>query len=133
MLIGVNSDVQFALTDSCEYGRFFTDEEYNANAPIAVVGTNSAQQAFGYEDVTNEYVTVSSSGKSMKIKICGVANLDALASTLGGSSSMSNMFTRQAAIRLLLPCSYLAPLLLKLQVQRLISAVCLLSLRTAMI
>lgn len=22
MLIGVNSDVQFALTDSCEYGRF---------------------------------------------------------------------------------------------------------------
>ena len=53
MLIGVNSDVQFALTNSCQYVRFFTDEEYNANAPIAVVGTNSAQQAFGYEDVTN--------------------------------------------------------------------------------
>ena len=64
MLIGVNSDVQFALTNTCEYGRFFTDEEYNANAPIAVMGTNSAQQAYGYEDVTNEYVTVSSSGKS---------------------------------------------------------------------
>ena len=111
MLIGVNSDVQFALTDSCEYGRFFTDEEYNANAPIAVVGTNSAQQAFGYEDVTNEYVTVSSSGKSMKIKICGVANLDALASTLGGSSSMSNMFTSaggdKTIIALFLPCTTL--------------------------
>lgn len=111
MLIGVNSDVQFALTNSCEYGRFFTDEEYNANAPIAVVGTNSAQQAFGYEDVTNEYVTVSSSGKSMKIKICGVANLDALASTLGGSSSMSNMFTSaggdKTIIALFLPCTTL--------------------------
>ena len=47
MLIGVNSDVQFALTNTCEYGRFFTDEEYNANAPIAVMGTNSAQQAYG--------------------------------------------------------------------------------------
>lgn len=54
--------------------------------PIAVMGTNSAQQAFGYEDVTNEYVTVSSSGKSMKIKICGVANVDALASTLGAQA-----------------------------------------------
>ena len=88
MLIGVNSDVQFALTNSCEYGRFFTDE-----------------------DVTNEYVTVSSSGKSMKIKICGVANLDALASTLGGSSSMSNMFTSaggdKTIIALFMPCTTL--------------------------
>lgn len=111
MLIGVNSDVQFALTNSCEYGRFFTDEEYSANAPIAVIGTNSAQQAFGYEDVTNEYVTVSSSGKSMKIKICGVANVDALASTLGGSSSMSNMFSSaggdKTIIALFLPCTTL--------------------------
>lgn len=111
MLIGVNSDVQFALTNSCEYGRFFTDEEYSANAPIAVIGTNSAQQAFGYEDVTNEYVTVSSSGKSMKIKICGVANVDALASTLGGSSSMSNMFSSaggdKTIIALFMPCTTL--------------------------
>ena len=80
-------------------------------ATIDVVGTNSAQQAFGYEDVTNEYVTVSSSGKSMKIKICGVANLDALASTLGGSSSMSNMFTSaggdKTIIALFLPCTTL--------------------------
>ena len=100
-----------ALTNNCEYGRFFTDEEYNANAPIAVIGTNSAQQAFGYEDVTNEYVTVSSSGKSMKIKVCGVANVDALASTLGGSSSMSNMFSSvggdKTIIALFMPCTTL--------------------------
>ncbi len=112
MLIGVNSDVQFALTNTCDYGRFFTDEEYNANAPVAVIGTNSAQQAFGYEDVTNEYVTVSSSGKSMKIKICGVANVDALANTLGGgSSSMSNMFSSvggdKTIIALFMPCTTL--------------------------
>ena len=111
MLIGVNSDVQFALTNTCEYGRFFTDEEYNANAPIAVMGTNSAQQAYGYEDVTNEYVTVSSSGKSMKIKICGVANIDTLANSLGGSSSMSNMFQSaggdKTVIALFLPCTTL--------------------------
>ncbi len=111
MLIGVNSDVQFALPNSCEYGRFFTDEEYNANAPIAVMGTNSADMAYGYEDVTNEYVTVSSSGKSMKIKICGVANIDALANSVGGGSNMmSSMFNNgsdKVTIALFMPCTTL--------------------------
>lgn len=111
MLIGVNSDVQFALTNNCEYGRFFTDEEYNANAPIAVIGTNSADMAFGYRDVTNEYITVASSGKSMKIKICGVANVDAMAGSLGGGSSMmGSMFSSgsdQMVVALFMPCTTL--------------------------
>ncbi len=110
MLIGVNSDVQFALTNTCEYGRFFTDEEYEANAPIAVIGTNSADTAFGYTDVTNEYITVSSSGKSMKIKVCGVANIDALASSLGGGDGMSKMFssgTDKTVVALFMPCTTL--------------------------
>lgn len=111
MLIGVNSDVQFALTNSCEYGRFFTDEEYDANAPVAVIGTNSADTAFGYTDVTNEYITVSSSGKSMKIKVCGVANIDALANSVGGGSNMmSSMFSNgsdQVVIALFMPCTTL--------------------------
>lgn len=110
MLVGVNSDVQFALTDSCEYGRFFTDEEYDANAPVAVIGTNSAEMAFGYEDVTNEYITVSSSGKSMKVKICGVANIDQLTSSMVGSSSMSNLFSTGSdniVVALFIPCTTL--------------------------
>ena len=110
MLVGVNSDVQFALTDSCEYGRFFTDEEYDANAPVAVIGTNSAEMAFGYEEVTNEYITVSSSGKSMKVKICGVANIDQLTSSMGGSSSMSNLFSTGSdniVVALFIPCTTL--------------------------
>lgn len=111
MLIGVNSDVQFALTDSCDYGRFFTDEEYDANAPVAVIGTNSAEMAFGYQDVTNEYITVSSSGKSMKVKICGVANIDNLAGSLGGGTGgISSMFTTgtdQVVVALFIPCTTL--------------------------
>lgn len=112
MLIGVNSDVQFALTDSCDYGRFFTDEEYDANAPVAVIGTNSATTAFGYEDVTGEYITVSSSGKSMKVKVCGVANIDSLAGSLGGGSGgMSAIFnsgaTDQVIVALFMPCTTL--------------------------
>lgn len=111
MLVGVNSDVQFALAN-CTYGRFFTDEEYDANAPIAVIGTNSAETVFGYQDVTNEYITVSSSGKSMKIRVCGVANIDSLTGSLsGGQSMMTGMLTSGASdqpmVALFMPCTTL--------------------------
>ncbi len=111
MMIGVNSDVQFAMTTQCVYGRFFTDEEYNANAPVAVIGTNSADMAFGYQDVTGEYITVSSSGRAMKIKIVGVANIDAMANSMGGgSSNMMQMFSTgsdEVVVALFMPCTTL--------------------------
>ncbi len=112
MIIGVNSDVQFALTDGTKYGRFFTDEEYNALTPIAVVGTNSAETAFGYEDVTGQYVTVASSGSTMKMKICGVADIDSLVSSMGGGSSLSTMFQKgdKLTIALFVPCTTLSQL-----------------------
>lgn len=113
MIIGVNSDVQFALTDGTKYGRFFTDEEYNASTPIAVVGTNSAEAAFGYEDVTGQYITVASSGSTMKMKICGVADIDSLVSSMGGgSSSLSSMFQTgdKLTIALFVPCTTLSQL-----------------------
>ena len=110
MMVGVNSDVQFALTNTCDYGRFFTDEEYQANAPIAVMGIESAKTVFGYEDATNESITVSSSGKSMNIKVCGIANVDQLAQTVGGSGSIGQMFSSSSdkpIIALFMPCTTL--------------------------
>lgn len=110
MMVGVNSDVQFAMTNTCEYGRFFTDEEYAANAPIAVMGIESAKTAFGYEDATGQSITVSSSGKSMKIKVCGVANIDAMVNSLGGGTSIGSMFQTNSdkpMIALFMPCTTL--------------------------
>lgn len=110
MMVGVNSDVQFAMTNTCDYGRFFSDEEYAANAPIAVMGIESAKNVFGYEDATNESITVSSSGKSMKIKVCGVANIDAMANSLGGGGNIGQMFqtgSDKPVIALFLPCTTL--------------------------
>ncbi len=110
MMVGVNSDVQFALTNSCAHGRFFTNEEYRSNAPVAVMGIESAKNVFGYEDATNEYINVSSSGKSMKIKVCGVANIESMTSSLGGSSNYSQMFSSSSGketIALFMPCTTL--------------------------
>lgn len=110
MMIGVNSDVQFAMTNNCDHGRFFSDEEYDANAPVAVMGVESAKSVYGYTDTVGESVTVTSSGKSMRIKICGVANVDGLASSLGGSGSMANMFKSSSdkpMVALFMPCTTL--------------------------
>ena len=75
MMVGVNGDVQFALSAPCDYGRFFTDQEYDASAPVAIIGTNSASTAFGYEDVVGQTVTVSSSGKACRF-VPSVYNTD---------------------------------------------------------
>lgn len=112
MIIGVNSDVQFIFPDGAKYGRFFTEEEYNAANPIAVIGTSSAEMAFGYEDVVGQNITVSSSGSTKKIKICGVADIDSLVSSVGGSSNLGEMFQTgdKLTIALFMPCTTLAQL-----------------------
>ena len=112
MIIGVNSDVQFIFPDGAKYGRFFTEEEYNAANPIAVIGTSSAEMAFGYEDVVGQNITVSSSGSTKKIRICGVADIDSLVSTVGGSSNLGEMFQTgdKLTIALFMPCTTLAQL-----------------------
>lgn len=113
MIIGVNSDVQFMFPDGAKYGRFFTEEEYNASSPIAVIGTASANLAFGYEDVVGQYLTVSSSGSTMKMRICGVADIDSLVNSVGGgSSSFGEMFQTgdRLTIALFVPCTTLSRL-----------------------
>ncbi len=107
MMVGVNSDVQFAMTNNCEHGRFFNDEEYNASAPIAVMGVESAKTVYGYEDVTGETVTVNSSGRSLKVKICGVANFESLTNMIGGTSLFASSSDTEV-IALFMPCTTLA-------------------------
>ena len=112
MMIGVNSDAQFVLQDGTKYGRFFTDEEYSAASPIAIIGTESAKMAFGYEDVTGQYLTLSSSGSAMKVKVVGVADIDSLVNSVGGNSSLGEMFQTgdNLTIALFMPCTTLTQL-----------------------
>ncbi len=113
MIIGVNSDVQFMFPDGAKYGRFFTEEEYNASSPVAVIGTASAQMAFGYEDVVGQNLTVNSSGSSMKVRLCGVADIDSLVNSMGGGSgSLGEMFQTgdRLTIAIFMPCTSLTRL-----------------------
>lgn len=95
MLMGGNPDMQKSLTSEMDYGRFFTEEEYNASRPVAVIGLTSAQDVYGYADVVGKYIEVTSSAQSMRVKIIGVAKIDAMANMMGGSGNtdmMDSMF-----------------------------------------
>ncbi|MDE6110390.1 MAG: ABC transporter permease, partial [Eubacterium sp.] len=110
MMIGVNTDIYLALPEGCSYGRFFGEEEYEAAAPIAIIGSASATAVYGYEDVTGKTLTVRSSGKAMNVRICGVANIDQLAGSVGGSSMFSAMFQQNEEslmMALFIPCTTL--------------------------
>ncbi len=111
MIIGVNPDIQYAMSAPCDYGRFMNQEEYDAAAPVAIIGTASADAAFGYQDVTGKYITVSSSGGTRKVKIIGVANIETMMGGMssGSTSNMAEMFQQgdQLSVALFMPCTTL--------------------------
>ncbi|MDE5605195.1 MAG: ABC transporter permease [Eubacterium sp.] len=111
MMIGVNTDVYMGLPEGCSYGRFFSDEEYAAAAPIAIIGSASANTVYGYEDVTGKTINIRSSGKAMNVRLCGVANIDQLAGSVGGDSSMFSAMFQQNEDSLMMavfiPCTTL--------------------------
>lgn len=107
MLAGVNSDVHYALPTECKYGRFFSEQEYDAAAPVVVIDTIGAKTIFGYEDVIGEYISLSSSGSTIRAKIVGVADIEALASSMGANlAEMTEMMqTDVPAVTLFMPCT----------------------------
>lgn len=111
MIIGVNPDIQYSMNTPCDFGRFLTEEEYSSAAPVAIIGTTSADLAFGYQDVTGQYITVSSSGGTRKVKIIGVANIESMMGGMstGGTSGFADMFqtSDKMSIALFMPCTTL--------------------------
>lgn len=113
MLMGSSADMVYAMKTGCNYGRFFTEEEFNAAAPVALIETSSAEAAYGYQDVVGEYITVTSGNSTKKIKIIGVANISSVMSVGGESMDMTSMMTMgmggaETMLSLMMPCSTLA-------------------------
>ena len=111
MMMGSNSDMVYAMKKGCNYGRFFSEDEYNSAAPVALIETSSAELAYGYADVVGEYITVSSSNATKKVKIIGVADINSVMSASGTNSS--NMMMMMPAgdsttVMLMLPCTTLS-------------------------
>ncbi|MDE6658711.1 MAG: ABC transporter permease [Eubacterium sp.] len=112
MIMGANADMVFAMKEGCSYGRFFTEEEYNSSAPVALIEKSSAEAVFGYTDVVGETVTLSSSGGTKKIKIIGVADISSVMSSASSGMSFTDMMATNNGftIMLMTPCTTLAEL-----------------------
>ena len=110
MLMGSSADMVYAMKTGCNYGRFFTEEEFNAAAPVVLIETSSAEAAFGYQDVVGEYITIRSSGSTKKLKVIGVADISSVMSAGGESMNMMGMMGvgDDTMISLMMPCSTLA-------------------------
>lgn len=73
--IGCDADVASLLKTPCKYGRYFTQEEYDAQRAVAIIDTMSAKQLFGEENCVGKYLTYTVSGRSVKFKIIGVTDV----------------------------------------------------------
>ena len=112
MIMGANADMMFAMKEGCNFGRFFTEEEYNSSAPVALIEKSSAEAVFGYTDVVGESITLSSSGGTKKVKIIGVADISSVMSSASTGMSFTDMMSTNNGftIMLMMPCTTLAEL-----------------------
>jgi putative ABC transport system permease protein len=80
-------DLDKVMNTEVKYGRFFTQDEYDAGRDVALVTSISAYTLFGYENCVGKYVEFSLNNKTVNMKIIGVVDL----SKLMGSSTSSVM------------------------------------------
>lgn len=88
IIIGGNTDMLEILGNNCNYGRFFTQQEYLSASNVALIDPASAVAMFGTENCVGEQITYTSDGRSATIRIIGVMDILGMFSD---SSSVSMM------------------------------------------
>ena len=83
LAIAGNSDLGNMMSAGMLSGRFFTEEEYESGARVAVLDSISAKLLFGYSDPVGEKLSFTVSDQTVQIKVIGIID----ASMLSGSSS----------------------------------------------
>lgn len=87
MAIAMSGTVDFAkvMNTPIKYGRFYSQDEYDAVRPVALISSISAYTMFGYVDCVGKYIDFSLNKKSIRLKIIGVFDI----SSIMGSSTTS--------------------------------------------
>lgn len=85
LAIAGNSDLGNMMSAGMLSGRFFTEEEYESGARVAVLDSISAKLLFGYSDPVGEKLSFTVSDQTVQMKVIGIIDASML------SSSSSNM------------------------------------------
>ncbi|MDR3344921.1 MAG: ABC transporter permease [Oscillospiraceae bacterium] len=112
MILAGTPDLQQAGGATMIHGRFFSEEEFNAASPVAVIDTASAKVFFGYENPVGEYLTINKSGITAQLQIIGVANMQMMGSDdmRANQEAMSSMMGGGiigSSIGMCVPCTFL--------------------------
>ncbi len=91
MGVGCNTDMQMIMQTPCQYGRFFTQEEYDEGKYVGVIDTSSALQLFGRKDVVGEYVHCTANDLTISVKVIGVVDVMSSMMNLDSEEMMSSM------------------------------------------
>ena len=91
MGIGCNTDMQMLMQTPCQYGRFFTQEEYDEGKYVGVIDTSSALQLFGRKDVVGEYVHCTANDLTISIKVIGVVDVMSSMMNVDSEEMLSSM------------------------------------------
>lgn len=95
MVISGTTDLQQVASLDVQYGTFFSQDEYQSAAYVAVIDAISAKTMFGYTNVVGEYMEVGINDSTVRLRIVGVVDMQSMMSGMDTSSSenmMSEMF-----------------------------------------
>ncbi|HKT56905.1 MAG TPA: ABC transporter permease [Microbacterium sp.] len=77
-IVGTTPDWLGVRARTVTEGRFFTQQDVNSSAPVAVIGSTTAQELFGLRDPVGQQVTIGDEAFTV------IGELNAAGSTIGG-------------------------------------------------
>jgi len=81
-------DFEKVMSVKIKYGRFYTQEEYEAGSHVALITAIGALSMFGYENCVNQHIEFTCNEQTVRLKIIGVME----ANTLFDSNSSTEMY-----------------------------------------
>ncbi len=103
LAIGGNADVGNMLSAGMLSGRFFTNEEYETAARVAVLDSVGAKAIFGYSNPVGEKMSITVNDQTVQLKVIGIMD-SAIMSTESMSSDVTSLMDNAQTM-----CSIMVP------------------------
>ena len=103
--IAGNEDLGNMMSAGVTYGRFFTKDEYNSAAHVAVIDSISAHTMFGYDNPVGERMDFTVGDQTVQLTIIGVTDASMMSSSSMPEDMSSLMSTGQTACSIIIPAT----------------------------
>lgn len=105
LAIAGNADLGNMMSAGMTSGRFFTEDEYETGARVAVVDSISAKLLFGYADPVGEKLSFTVNDQTVQIKVIGIMDASMLSNENMSSQMSSYVNTSQTGCSIIIPAT----------------------------